>query len=165
MKLPESLRDKLKAPLGKLIKNKQVTKNNIQKEISSAKFIVAVGDATTEKLLEFGITPTMQIVDGKEKRVKRALPQSTAIHTNLSCKNPAGEITEESINVIKNGFTSKPPIRITVNGEEDLLVLPACLYAPENAVVMYGQPDEGLVIVHVNDETRRKTKSILDLMN
>jgi len=165
VKLPESLRDKLKAPLGKLIKNTKVTKARIQKEISSAKFIVAVGDATTEKLLDFGIIPSMQIVDGQEKRAKRALPKNIAIHTNLSCKNPAGEITQESINVIKNGFTSKPPVRITVNGEEDLLVLPVCLYAPEQAVVMYGQPNEGLVVILVSDETRRKTKSILDLMN
>ena len=61
-------------------------------------------------------------------------------------------------------FTSKTPVRITVNGEEDLLVIPVCIYAPENSVVMYGQPNEGLVIVKINPEIRNKTQKLLDSM-
>ena len=56
------------------------------------------------------------------------------------------------------------PIRILVTGEEDLLVLPVCIHAPENSVVMYGQPNEGLVIVKINSEIRNKAQSLLDLM-
>jgi len=51
-----------------------------------------------------------------------------------------------------------------VNGEEDLLVLPACIFAPENAIVLYGQPNEGLVIVKITPEIRNKAQSLLDLM-
>ena len=36
---------------------------------------------------------------------------------------------------------------------------------PDNAVVMYGQPNEGLVIVQINTEIRNKTKLLLDSMN
>ena len=67
--------------------------------------------------------------------------------------------------MIKNSFTLKPPVRITINGEEDLLVIPVCLYAPENSVVMYGQPNEGLVIVIIDENIRKKTQLILDSMN
>jgi uncharacterized protein (UPF0218 family) len=165
VKLPENLRGKLKTPLGKLVQNKEVTKENIKKEISTSSFLITVGDTTTEKMLDFGIIPSMQIVDSQEKRTKRKPPENSSASTNLVCKNPAGEITDESINVIKNGFGAKIPVRITVEGEEDLLVLPVCIYAPEKAVVMYGQPNQGIVIIHVNDEVRRKTKSILDSMN
>ena len=52
-----------------------------------------------------------------------------------------------------------------INGEEDLLVIPVCLYAPENSVVMYGQPNEGLVIVKIDENIRKKTQLILDSMN
>ena len=53
------------------------------------------------------------------------------------------------------------PVRITVNGEEDLLVLPVCIHAPDNAIVMYGQPNEGLVLVEITDtEIRNKTTNI-----
>ena len=59
----------------------------------------------------------------------------------------------------------KPPIRLTVDGEEDLLVLPVCLYAPENFVVMYGQPNEGLVIIKINHEIKEKVQKIVNIMN
>jgi len=51
-----------------------------------------------------------------------------------------------------------------VNGEEDLLVIPVCIYAPDNSVVMYGQPNEGLVIVKITPEIRNKTQTLLKSM-
>ena len=78
--------------------------------------------------------------------------------------NPAAEITSQSITVIKKAFTLQAPVRILVNGEEDLLVLPVCIHAPENAVVLYGQPNEGLVIVRITPEIRNKVQTLLDLM-
>ena len=57
-----------------------------------------------------------------------------------------------------------PPVRLNVNGEEDLLVIPVCIHAPENAVVMYGQPNEGLVIIKITPEIRNKTQTLLDSM-
>ena len=58
----------------------------------------------------------------------------------------------------------KPPIRILVDGEEDLLVLPTCILAPENYVIMYGQPNEGLVIVQITTQVREKVQKIVNLM-
>ena len=165
MKLPEKLREQLKIPLGLLIPENQTTKENILKHISSNSFIITVGDATTEKMLSYGIVPSLQIIDSQEKRVKRAPPSIENIATNISCDNPAGEISHESIKIIKNAFKSQPPVRITVNGEEDLLVIPVCIHAPENSIVMYGQPNEGLVLVQINDEIRNKTQLLLDSMN
>jgi GTP-dependent dephospho-CoA kinase len=165
VKLPENLREQLKTPLGLLLPDSLATKDNILKHISSNSFIITVGDATTDKMLNFGITPSLQIIDSQEKRVKRDPPSKEKIATNFSCDNPAGEISPESIRVIKNAFKSEPPVRITVNGEEDLLVIPVCIYAPENSIVMYGQPNEGLVLVQINDKIRNKTQLILDSMN
>ena len=56
------------------------------------------------------------------------------------------------------------PIRLTVNGEEDLLVLPVCIHAPENSVILYGQPNKGLVLVQITTEIRNKAQALLDLM-
>ena len=165
MRLPEELRDKLKIPLGTLLLEKDTNKENVLKQISNDSYIITVGDATTEKMLSFGIVPSLQIVDAREKRAKREPPTSAQIITNISCDNPAGEITENSIDQIKKAFKSKPPVRIMINGEEDLLVIPVCIFAPENSVVMYGQPNEGLVIVHINEEIRHKAQTILNSMN
>jgi len=163
--LPENIRNQLKTPLGDLIKEEIVNKENILTNIGSEPIVITVGDRTTENMINLGIMPHIQIIDGLEKRNKRLVPADDAINTNLSCKNPPGEITEESTEVIQKAFSSELPVRITVDGEEDLLVLPVCIFAPENSVVMYGQPNEGLVIVHITPEIRAKVQKILDVMN
>ncbi len=165
MHLPENLREQLKIPLGILIPDNQTSKENILNQIPENSFVITVGDATTEKLQSYGIIPSLQIVDAQEKRIKREPPLANNVSTNLSCQNPAGEITEQSIETIKQAITSKPPVRIIVDGEEDLLVIPVCIYAPENTIIMYGQPNEGLVVITVNEEIKKKTKSILEAMN
>ena len=165
MKLPENLREQLKIPLGILIPENQVTRENVLKHVSSASCIITVGDATTEKMIKFDIIPSLQIIDSFEKRSKHEPISETNIASNISCDNPPGEITPQSIDIIKKSFKMKSPVRININGEEDLLVIPVCLYAPENSVVMYGQPNEGLVIVSIDQEIRKKTQLILDSMN
>lgn len=162
MKLPENLRKALKNPIGILLKEKDVSRANILHFLSANSYIVTVGDATTERLLGYNLVPSLQIVDGLEKRSKRKTPQSSA--TKLFCDNPAGQITTQSIEAIRKAFGLKPPTQIIVNGEEDLLVIPACIYAPQNTVVFYGQPNEGIVAVLVTDEIRNKTKAIMNLM-
>ena len=165
MKLPENLREDLKIPLGDLINDIDVNNKNIQTKINPKSIIITVGDKTTENIISLGIRPQIQIIDGLEKRNQHSIPLDDKINTVLTCKNPPGEITQESIQTIQKAFSSDPPIRIIVDGEEDLLVIPACIAAPENSVVMYGQPNEGLVIVHVTPEIREKVQKILNVMN
>ena len=162
MKLPDSKRDKLKIPLGTLIPDDKVNRHNISKHLSPNTYLITVGDKTTEKIIQFGITPSLQIIDGQEKRKKRPVPPTTAIQ--LTVDNPPAHITPQSITTIKKAFTIPQPVRILVNGEEDLLVLPVCLYAPDNAIILYGQPNEGLVITILTPEIRNKVQTLLDLM-
>ena len=163
MRLPENLRDQLKKPLGILLPDSDTTRVNISKNIPLGAFIITVGDATTEKMIKFGFNPPLQIVDSLEKRSKRDLPEGRA-ETILTCANPAAEITQESVSVIQKAFDMTPPVRIIVSGEEDLLVLPVAVHAPDNSIILYGQPNEGLVIVHVTEEVRNRARSIMNSM-
>ena len=165
MQLPDDLRDQLKKPLGNLISDNNPNRENIIKKNSVESIIITVGDRTTENMLQLGLKPQIQIVDGLEKRNQCIVPADDTVNTKLSCKNPPGEITEESMQVIQKAFSCEPPVRIVVDGEEDLLVIPACILAPENSVVMYGQPNEGLVIVQITPDIRAKVQKILDTMN
>jgi uncharacterized protein (UPF0218 family) len=165
LQLPDDLRDQLKNPLGNLISDNDPNKENIIKKISAESTIITVGDRTTENMLQLGLKPQVQIIDGLEKRNQRIVLTDDTVNTNLSCKNPPGEITEESIQVIQKAFSCESPVRITVDGEEDLLVIPVCIHAPENSIVMYGQPNEGLVIIRVTPEIKAKVQKILDSMN
>ena len=163
MKLPDSLRDQLKIPLGILLPIDQDNKTNIQKYLSDDSYIITVGDRTTEKLIDFDLIPSLQIIDGLEKRIKRDIIKLGSAF-ELKIDNPAAEITLESIEIIKKAFEMTPPIRLTVNGEEDLLVLPVCIHAPKNSVVLYGQPNKGLVLVEITAEIRNKAQTLLDMM-
>ena len=163
MKLPDSLRDQLKIPLGLLLPIGQDNKKNIQKYISDDSYVITVGDRTTEKMIEYGIIPSLQIIDGFEKRQKREFPK-LATESELKIDNPAGETTLQSIEIIKKAFEMIPPIRLTVKGEEDLMVLPVCIHAPQNSVILYGQPNKGLVLLEVTPEIRNKAQTLLDMM-
>lgn len=165
MTLPPTLYNELKIPLGVLVPEKRADSVTISAHIVGAPYVITVGDRTTEKLIGFGIVPNLQIVDGQEKRAHReqpSLPDGTILE---SCSNPASCITGDSIAKIKKAFLSQSSVRLVVDGEEDLLVIPACIYAPKNAVVLYGQPNEGMVIVHIDEGIRRKTQRLLDLIN
>ena len=163
MKLPDSKRDSFKNPLGVLLPEETADKAGIEAYLSDDSYIITVGDRTTEKLIEFGIIPLLQIIDGIEKREKRDSIKLEGT-TELTVDNPPSEITDSAIEVIKKAFSMTGSVRIMVSGEEDLLVLPVCVYAPENSVVMYGQPNQGLVIVKVTPEIRYKAQKLLDLL-
>ena len=53
VKLPASLREQLKIPLGLLLPIGQDNKENIQKQLSNNSYIITVGDKTTEKMIEY----------------------------------------------------------------------------------------------------------------
>lgn len=153
----------MKIPLGVLLPESQANKENILKHLEENSYIITVGDRTTEKMIDFDLIPSLQIVDGIEKREKREPPKLVNA-TEITVDNPPAEITSQSIDVIKKALSMESPVRILVTGEEDLLVLPVCIHAPENSVVMYGQPNEGLVLVKITSEIRNKAQSLLDLM-
>ncbi len=164
MKLPDSLREQLKIPMGILILERDANKSNIQKHLTENSYIITVGDRTTRKMIEFGLIPSLQIIDNQEKRVKLESTKNDITYSELACENPAAEITPQSIEKIKTAFTLKTPVRLVITGEEDLLVIPVCIHAPENSLVMYGQPNEGLVLVKITTEIRNKTTRLLELM-
>ena len=172
MKLPDSYRRLLKAPLGLLIPDSDTTRARILQAIPQGSYVISVGDHTTEKMIRLGLVPSLQITDGLEKRHTRPHPDladtsadnAPVTTTVFRVDNPPAEISQQSIAAIRNAFEVRPPVRIYVHGEEDLLVLPVCVYAPEDSVVLYGQPDEGLVVTPITDEVRNKTRRIFDAM-
>lgn len=163
--LPDSIRNKLKVPLGIVVPDKQVNLATISDYVADTSCIITVGDKTTERLVEWGITPTLQIVDSQEKRQSRNPPTIPPGTVEDVCCNPPAQITTECIDKIKRALDSKTPTRLTVNGEEDLLAIPVCILAPKNSIVLYGQPNQGMVVVRVDDPIRYKAQKLFDLMN
>jgi uncharacterized protein (UPF0218 family) len=79
-------------------------------------------------------------------------------------KNPAGGITIEAWHAIKRALGDREAV-VVVDGEEDLLALPAIVESPDNAFVVYGQPSQGLVVVTATPAIRAQIRTWLDNMS
>jgi uncharacterized protein (UPF0218 family) len=161
--LTEELSEELKEPLGILIPNDKLTYEEIRRHTDKSVMIITVGDATTERLIQLGIIPSIQIVDGREMRVKRTLPLLT-IGNQIKASNPAGHISKEALITLSSAMKAKKPVRIVIDGEEDLLALPSIALSPDGTSVLYGQPKRGIVIIKVNRESRRMAISFMNRM-
>jgi uncharacterized protein (UPF0218 family) len=150
----------LKQPFGTLIADNDITLQKISLALKGAKKVITVGDATTERLISFGITPDVAVIDGKERRSKRGYPNYKA--TELRCVNPSGVISKDAITTLQKALKLQPPARVVVDGEEDLLALPVFAMAPLGSVVFYGQPLEGLVIVEITPAKQKQAKDLMD---
>jgi len=125
--------------------------------------IIAVGDVVSKNMTEHHILTHVMIVDNKVLR-QNIKPIKVKAKRTLHVKNPAGTLTPETWTTIKEALKQDQPTRVLVDGEEDLLTLVAVSLAPENTLVVYGQPNQGVVAVKVTMETRRKVQSVIDAM-
>jgi uncharacterized protein (UPF0218 family) len=157
----ESKDNPLKRPFGTLVVEKEISKSKIMLMLDSATKIITVGDATTERIVSFGITPDIAVIDGVERRSLRNRSINYRAK-EIFCTNPAGMISKEAIEVLQKALEASTPIRIKVQGEEDLLALPLFAMAPKGSVVLYGQPLEGMVLVNINEEKQNQAKDLMD---
>ncbi len=153
--------DPLKRPFGTLVVEKEINKSKIILMLDSATKIITVGDATTERIVSFGITPDIAVIDGVERRSVRDRSINYRAK-EMFCTNPAGMISDEAIEVLQKALEASTPIRIKVQGEEDLLALPLFAMAPKGSVVLYGQPLEGMVLVNINEEKQSQAKELMN---
>jgi hypothetical protein len=155
LKLPEEMRPVLRRPLGILLKDTQSFLEFL-KEKNPPK-LVTVGDVVTASLLAAGVEPDVAIVDSFVMRSPAGKDVLKVIERfkghEVKVKNPAGTITPELQKTLK---TARPPAKVAVEGEEDLATIPAVLSSPLGSIVVYGQPDQGLVAVEVTEEKREE---------
>jgi len=127
--------------------------------------IYAVGDVVLAHLARADCSPALSIVDGRTERgdldpwTRDAQPTADQ---ELTVENPAGTITAALVTAVETGLEQPGAVRILVDGEEDLAVLPVLLLAPTGGTVVYGQPGEGMVAVPVEAATRERARTLLD---
>lgn len=159
LRLPESLRENLKWPLGPLVHGPDIIT-----ALGRASPVVTVGDFCTLDLIARGRTPDLALVDFKTRRQEdpELRDAFARIHARVvRLKNPAATIAAEAWQVLSEAFKSEERVRVEVQGEEDLLALVCIALAPETAAVLYGMPGQGVVVVRA--EAAAKSR-VLDLL-
>jgi len=164
----DKIRKELKVPLGRLIRDSEVTKSSLDDYFRDLRITVCIGDRTTERIHLLGFSPTLEIVDSLEKRTSRKVPKIyEKDRIILKTTNSPGSISTDALKrlleILQTIQNSRMQIRLEVQGEEDLLALPVIAYFPEGTVSFYGQPNEGLVVVS-STMAREKSRKILHEM-
>ena len=151
--LTDKLRDELRKIWGiPIFGKKSGVKKKFQQVLKEKKFkkVITVGDYCS-----LALPSDIKIFDGKIKRRKiKKLPKFS-----LSCANPPGTIQKEVWPVIKKAIKNNE--NVFVNGEEDLLVIPAVLLSEKNTAVVYGFPEKGVCLIEVSPLVKKDFKELL----
>tara|TARA_B100000927_G_scaffold66824_1_gene52662 strand:+ start:689 stop:1777 length:1089 start_codon:yes stop_codon:yes gene_type:complete len=139
-------------------------------ELNGREPIVSVGDVTTWGLLKIGMTPDIAIVDGMTKRSPWNLADEIdrmRFDEVIEVKNPAGSITSDlfracdtAVSHLRSGRSSI----VIVDGEEDLAPIPLHLMLPLGTMVLYGQPNKGIVARVTDLMAKENCRNIISQM-
>ena len=133
----------------------------IIREEKPAKLIL-VGDSVSRQASEAGLLPDVMIIDNLEKR-RRAVEYAYPRGPVLKAKNRAGTIEQGAREAVERAIRGEANL-VEIDGEEDLLAIIAVIAAPNRALVVYGQPYEGIVLVRVSDKRKAEAAGFLGQM-
>lgn len=166
--LTDDLRYILKKPIGILVRGAiGETSHELKELLKSKKWVrlIVVGDVISRTIMEMNLKANLYITDSKSLRIPVEEPKlATVVEKIYTAYNPPGCISSEAEDAIKRALADECISWIRVEGEEDLLTLTAIAEAPLNSVVLYGQPNEGVVVVEVDEKVKLWAKKILEKM-
>jgi len=143
--------------VGTLYRAEQLHEREFMDVLLSSPLVISVGDRVTESLHALGRTPDVQVVDEVERRVNRDAPDVPFVRL-LRAVNPAGTVTVGSIEAVRSALEGVKPARVLIDGEEDLLAIPAIEAAPVGSSLYYGQPGEGVVMVRIDERAKASVR-------
>jgi len=172
LQMPKSSEKSLKKPFGTLYEGPEndttIAINNMIKDLNLREHsgkIVAVGDVCVSALREVGIIPNVSVIDGMTKRKmlpENLKPNQEGYDKKIQCNNPAGQITSEFSSCLVEASKSEKNILVNVNGEEDLAPIILHLALPLDALLIYGQPNKGIVACFSNENVKSRCKNRLN---
>lgn len=188
--MPDFLIPELRKPLGKIIQAQDLKKVCEDRTIG---FLITVGDMTTKHCLDAHLFPDLAIIDykvgrkpfhdtinyvqlQKVKPFKAKRVKSGPGYISIQVRQAIREILARQGRRARQGRQERKESLlhsvIIVDGEEDLLALPAILYAPVGSVVLYGQPAlrsthqsisiSGIVHINVSYHVKRKVRKLME---
>ena len=158
VRISEEIKDKLKKPLGKLQRDFKGIRR-----LSRTHRIIAVGDVCTLGLLAMGIKPHLAVFDYlfMRHRLDPGMIRILELHFKKpkKYKNAPGTLSErlssDAVGLISEGGA------VLIDGEEDLTALAFILGAGKTDIVIYGQPNEGMVLVRPDIKLKKKIEGWL----
>lgn len=159
--LPEALRGELGRAWGPIVQS-----GELPAAVRGAPKLLAVGDVVSLALKRLDVTPDVFICDFQTQRGDPDPLYEAELGTwgerALRVRNRAAHVTREAWDAVRLALSAeKGPVRILVDGEEDLLGIPCFLEAPLGSKVLYGMPGKGVVVVDVTAALQEKVTELL----
>ncbi len=124
--------------------------------------VATVGDVTSAVVFAEGVVPALSVHDGRTAMLP--LPSFDDMAAGLprtEAECPVGVITAGLSGAGRDGWEAEGRSVVRVVGEEDLALLPAVLFAPDGAHVLFGDRRLGLVRVDVDGDSRRRIEGLV----
>jgi len=189
-KLEPSMRKEFSKPLGKLFKGDPEVSfpeaikwmNNQFSDLfdGSSKekppIVIGVGDVVSQSILKNKfLRPLVKylFIDGESQRGRNQfmIPKlGTSIKKTFY--NPAGFINKDIFDFFQESLHDDNQYLVVIDGEEDLLVIPAILES-NNSFIFYGQPPitdikppipAGCVVIYNNSELKQRINELFEQM-
>ena len=80
----------------------------------------------------------------------------------INAKNPPGMLTNSIFKACSAAISQSENVTIFVDGEEDLVPIPLILMAPLGTILLYGQPNEGLIVREIDIPAKTRARRFLD---
>ncbi len=170
--MPERLRSKLARGAGVVIESRGdevETAEIVVRDVigPSCELLIAVGDVICLSLIQAGVVPDACVVDGTTlRRHDVSIEALECIFDKVfRVRNPRSLITEESIRCVRQCISlARGGVRclILVEGEEDLLALPAILECLKGECIAYGLPGRGVGVMIVDNGLKKLAEETLN---
>lgn len=160
------MRAELKDPLGVLLEGEpEINVKRISEMISLEKTAMSasVGDFVSKNLIEGGVDPRIIVVDFRIMR-RKVKPYHLGERITIHAKNRPGTIDVSIWKALSKAVMLKRKTSVIVEGEEDLAVIPLIELMPLGSKIIYGQPNRGMVVVHVDEGKKKWAEEFLKRM-
>ena len=157
-RVPEDRRELFKEALGTDLKESELVKHKDSR-------MITVGDVVSLTVRRNGIRPILSVYDGYTERCEMT-DFATLVEGEPKkvVANPAGTITDELDDAVRNALTTGDTDLIRVEGEEDLALMPCILHAPEGTEIVYGWPGKGMMIITTDGTVRKRIEELWKMM-
>ncbi|MCG2881215.1 MAG: GTP-dependent dephospho-CoA kinase family protein [Vulcanisaeta sp.] len=117
-------------------------------------FLITVGDVVTINTTRYWRVPDLALIDARTRRTIGTEMVRSGFDEIVSIRNEPATLSLNNILTIKeavNKALGGRKVLVVVDGEEDLLAIPAVLAAPRRSIVMYGLYTGYLIVIPINE--------------
>lgn len=153
-------RERLREPRGDVVQGDEIVTALEERDYHR---LICVGDRVSLDVADSEVDADIYVVDGRIQREEIGGDEHDRLSTDLvlDVENPAGTITEAAWNIMREAFAHTCSTTVHVDGEEDLLALPAFLFASPDSLVVYGHWENGAVIVEPDEELKQFSRDLI----